>query len=133
MTSPVVIGAVTNRPQQISSYTLPAKAVQTTSPTVTEAVTPPSPAPTPPVYVTVGNVTSVPDNPGMISYPVKEFFLQVQNDTIRSAAQNTAAAFGLNIVISGDQAVLKNNTYLLQRVNAIPIPTIETDQTLIPA
>lgn len=127
------IGAVTNRQQQISTYTLPAKIIQSAATTVTEAVTPPSPAPIPPVYVTVGNISSVPDNPGMISYGDKEFFVSSQNDAIRSAAQNTALAFGLNITISGDQAVLKNNTYLLQRLNNIPIPNTSTDQTLIPA
>jgi hypothetical protein len=126
------IGGVFNRIPQVASYTLPATLIQNIT-SVSESVPPPSPAPTPPVYITVGNISSVPDNSGMVSFKNKILFSQSQNEAIRSAAQNTAVAFGLDVVLSGDKAVLKNNQSYLEDLNAIQIPNRSIDEILIPS
>lgn len=128
----LVLGAVTKRTAQVASYTLNANAVRPTL-TVTEALPTPSPAPTPPVFVTVDGIASSPDNPGMPPYPVRVHFAQSQNESIKSAAQNTALAFGLNVATAGDQAVKKSNDTFQQTLTAIPpITQFTTTVVIVP-
>lgn len=116
---PTVTGVVTERPPQVNSFIVSASAI---SPTVTviDAVQPPSPAPTPPIFVTVDGVASSPDNPGMKPYPVKAFFVQGQTEAVKSAAQNTAVEFGLNATLSADTASKFARQAFDQDVAALP-------------
>ncbi len=129
MTTPA-IGAVTQKSSQVSTFTLPATIAATSIP-VQQAVTPPNPV-APPVYITTGNISSSPDNPGMVAYKQTAFFTQVQNDALKSATQNTAAAFNLSVTYSGDQAVLFNNILFLKLLNNIPPINTVVTQVLIP-
>lgn len=113
------LGTVTQRTPQVASYTLNASAIRPTL-TVVEALPIPSPAPTPPVFVTVDGVASSPDNPAMPPYRTRLLFSQSQNAAIKSAAQNTALAYGLNVTMSGDQAVKISNDTFQKALAAIP-------------
>jgi hypothetical protein len=127
----LAIGVATNRQAQMATYSLPATITTSTIP-VNVAIPVSTPQVTPPVYVTIGNISSSPDNPGMVSYNVRDFFEQSQNDALRSATQNTATAFGLNVTYSGDKAVLFNNLLFLQLINNIPPIDTDVTQVLIP-
>ncbi len=130
MTTPA-IGTVSNRIPQFQTYKLPATISATIIPTPVAAVTPLNPIASP-VYITEGNISSSPDNPGMVAYTRTAFFTQFQNDALKSATQNTAAAFGLNVTYSGDKAVLFNNLMFLQLLNNIPATNTVVTQVLIP-
>jgi hypothetical protein len=127
----LAIGNATSRQAQVATYSLPASIVASVVP-VNVAVPVSTPQVTPPVYVTTGNVSISPDNPGMISFLVRRQFEQSQDDALRSATQNTAAAFGLNVTYSGDKAVLFNNLLFLQLINNIPPIDTDITQVLIP-
>lgn len=127
------IGAVSQRTPQVPSYTVSTSVVNPTV-TVNVAVTPPSPAPTPPVYVAVDGVATSLDDPGMSSFPVKINFIQAEGQAVQSAAQNTALAFGLNTTTAADNAIRYANATFQASLNNLPTdPTTTTTNIVIPS
>ena len=127
----LAVGAVTQRRPQVASYSLSATIVQPVV-TVQEAVPTPSPAPTPPVYVTVNGVATSLDNPGMLPYPARALFIQNQSEAIKSAAKNTAIAYGLDPISSGDQAVRVCNQTFQIDLNNLPSRESTITQVILP-
>lgn len=125
------IGAVSKRNPQVQGYSVSASVVNPTV-TITEAVPPPSPAPTPPVYVTVNGVSTSLDNAGMTAYPLRAQFIQSQGEAVKSAAQNTALAFGLNTTTAADNAIRFANAAFRSTIRGFPDPTINTTVVIIP-
>jgi hypothetical protein len=127
------IGTVSHRIPQVHGYTISTSVVNP-SVTIIEVVTPPSPAPTPPVYVIVDGVATSLDNPGMARFPVRANLIPLQTDAVRSAAQNTALAFGLNTVTAGDNAVRFSNKSFQNTINDLQIISqTTTTSVVIPA
>lgn len=101
------IGGVSQNPVQVSSYTRNSSAtsIQNNNNIADSAYfTTPAQEPTPSEIV-VENVTSIPDAPGFTKIAAAMYFTAAQSTAIRSAAANTAAAFGLNQTIEADRAV----------------------------
>jgi hypothetical protein len=85
--------------------------------------TPPAPVPT----VVVNGVTTLyQDQPGFQPYPQKLLSSQGQFDSIVSAAQNTAAAFGLNPTFWANTANIQQAMLQLQTIKVQPSVTIES-------
>jgi hypothetical protein len=82
--------------------------------------------------VTVDGVSSSQDNPGMIPYPVKALFIQSQSDAVKSAAQNTATAYGLDPINAGDQAVNVCNSTFQTDLNNLPPRENTVLQVILP-
>ncbi|SRR5258708_1082062 len=126
------IGSVSQRTPQVQSYSVSASVVNPTV-TINEAIPPPSPAPTPPRYIAVDGVATSVDSPGMTAYPVKVNFIQAQGDAVRSAARNTALAFGLNTTTASDNAIKYANKTFQNTLNNLPDPTTVTTVVIIPS
>ena len=126
------IGAVTQRTPQVQSYSV---STSVTNPTVSinVAVPPPSPAPTPPVYVTVDGVATSLDDPGMTAFPVRANFIQAQGEAVKSAAVNTALAFGLNTTSASDNAIKRATQTFQNTITNFPDPTTVTTTVVIPS
>ena len=86
-------------------------------------------APTPSVII-VGDVTSVPDIPGFTAIPPRVYSSAAQINAIRSAATNTAKAFGLNETFVADTASIEQMTMVQQAIRVLP--TVTVTQVIIP-
>jgi hypothetical protein len=84
----------------------------------------------PPVQVTNGAVTSHPDVAGFIKLPTPQFFTPAQTVAIRSAAINTALAFGLDTALQSDRAALKQRS--IADIYKAEQPPVLDDEVIIP-
>ncbi len=110
---PVVLGGATNNVPPNNTYTLPGTYTATATTITSNAPMPPPTLPAP-LLVTNGVTTSAPDNPGMTVISVKTLTSQEQTAALRSAASNTALAFGLPVTISADRATQLQNAIFQQ-------------------
>jgi hypothetical protein len=88
------------------------------------------PPPPNPTQIVIGSTTMIPDAPGFTVYPPRLQSIASQNDAIRSAAANTAAAFGLNKTLAADTATIKQSALIQETIRAQPTMTIT--QVIIP-
>jgi hypothetical protein len=89
-----------------------------------QLVTPAAPAT--PAQIVTGNITMIPDSPGFTVIPQRLLSSAVQFDAVRSAANNTAVAYGLNPIYSADAATIQQLTVQLQTIKVQPPLTVES-------
>ncbi len=131
MTTPAS-GTVGPNTVQITSYKLTSRitSIQNNNNISVNSRIIPIPPPTTPSVIVEGLVTSIPDSPGFVKLKTPAFFSPAQNVAIRSAAQNTATAFGLNVKIAADRATLQNRT--VADLTIIPGIPATIDEIIIP-
>lgn len=131
MTTPA-IGAAGMTPVLVASVTIPSRittSVQSLESLQAAQFLPAIPPPQRAIIVD-GNVTTVPDYPGFAVIPPKRPGSSRSMDAIRSAAKNTAAAYGLNETLSADRASIEQ--YTVQQQLARQQATIVVTQVIVP-
>lgn len=92
-------------------------------------VLPAVPEPMPSIIVD-GDITTIPDYPGFTALRPKRPGSAKQLDALRSAAKNTAAAYGLNETLSADRASVEQ--YSIQQQISRQQPTVVMTQVILP-
>jgi hypothetical protein len=131
MTTPAV-GTASIRPTTPINISIPSSlttSIQNLNSLSAAQLVAPAPPETPSVVI-IGDTTSIPDSPGFPIIPPKHLESQAQMDAIRSAARNTAAAYGLSETLSADTASIEQLTIQQQIIRAQPFATIT--QVIIP-
>jgi hypothetical protein len=90
----------------------------------------PPPEPKTPAQIVKGNVTMIPDSPGFTNIPTPVLSSAVQFDAVRSAANNTAVAYGLDPIYSADAATIEQLTIQQKAIKILP--RVTTLQVIIP-
>ena len=125
----VVLGGATNNPVIVSTYTLPATTTGSKSTIKSNAPVVITTTSTAGQLVTIGDVTTSSDNPGMSVVQIKTQLTPEQTTALRSATSNTAAAYNLPVTIAADQATnLQKSTFQADLIR----PSTVIDYVIVP-